>query len=191
MSHTIIGSICCMLIISVFVCTGLYAQEELMAHPLYDISVTTIDGDDITLEKYRGFVLLIVNTASRCGFTGQYAGLQELHERFYDKGLRVLGFPSNDFMWQEPGTDAEIKNFCTTRFDVTFDMFSKIKVRGADQHPLYKRLTHDPEFKGKISWNFNKFLIDRNGTVVARFGSRDAPLSDTVIAAITASLQSE
>jgi glutathione peroxidase-family protein len=183
--------VCVLLMFNCFVCTNVYAEEDVMDDPLYDIELTTIDGDQITLGKYRGLVLLIVNTASRCGFTGQYAGLQELHERFYDQGFRVLGFPSNDFLGQEPGTDAEIKNFCTTRFDVTFELFSKIKVRGTDQHPLYRRLTQDPEFKGKISWNFNKFLIDRSGNVIARFGSRDRPLSDTVIAAVTASLQAE
>ncbi|MFC1808580.1 glutathione peroxidase [Candidatus Omnitrophota bacterium] len=160
-----------------------------MHNSIYGFSVTTIDGEEITLDAYQGKVLLIVNTASRCGFTGQYAGLQELQERFYDDGVRVLGFPSNDFMGQEPGTDEEIKEFCTLKYNVTFDMFSKINVKGKQQHALFEYLTTRPGFEGKVSWNFNKFLIDQNGGLVARFGTRTKPLSNEIIKKIEKLLQ--
>lgn len=166
-----------------------HAQEETMDESMYTMPVTTIDGEATTLEKYRGFVMLIVNTASRCGYTKQYAGLQTLNERFYDKGLRILGFPSNDFMGQEPGTEKEIKEFCSLTYNVTFDMFSKIKVTGSGQDPLFAYLTTCPGFEGKVTWNFNKFLVDRNGTLVTRWGSQTDPLSDTVVSEITALLE--
>ncbi len=158
----------------------------------YDIQVDTITGETLTLEKYRGKVLLIVNTASKCGFTGQYAGLQELYETYNDKDLEVLGFPSNDFLWQEPGTDEEIQSFCTLNYGVTFPMFSKIAVKGKEQHPLYQYLTSketNPEFGGKISWNFNKFLIGRDGTIMGRFGSRTKPGDPKLMGGIEAALK--
>lgn len=155
---------------------------------LYGFKVKTIDGQEVSLADFKGKALLIVNTASRCGFTKQYAGLEELYQRYKAKGFVVLGFPANNFMGQEPGTDAEIKQFCSLKYNVTFPMFSKISVKGADIHPLYAYLTQGPPEPGEISWNFNKFLVSPTGEVVARFGSRDEPLSDGVISQIESHL---
>lgn len=152
----------------------------------YDFSLETIDGKPKSLSDYRGKVLLVVNVASKCGFTPQYEGLQELHERYADDGLVVMGVPSNDFMGQEPGSNEEIKTFCETNFHVTFDMFSKLKVKGKDIHPLYAWLTSE---KGKVSWNFNKFLIGRDGLVKEQFGSMVKPLSPELTSAIGAALK--
>lgn len=152
-----------------------------------DFEVKNIDGADVKLKKYKGSVLMIVNTASKCGFTPQYEGLETIYQKYKDQGFTVLGFPANNFRGQEPGTDAEIKEFCELKYKVTFPMFSKVSVLGEDQHPMYKFLTSketDPQFGGDISWNFNKFLIDRKGNIVARFTSKDAPQSEAVIAAI-------
>ena len=135
---------------------------------------------------------MIVNVASRCGFTPQYEGLQRIYEKYQGKGFVILGFPANNFMGQEPGTDEEIKTFCSMKYNVTFPLFSKISVKGSDIHPLYKFLTDkstDPDFAGDISWNFNKFLIDKNGKVAARFASPDKPESDKVIQAIESALK--
>jgi glutathione peroxidase len=145
------------------------------------------DGAPVKLDQYRGNVLLIVNTASKCGFTPQYAGLETLYERYKDRGLRVLAFPANNFGAQEPGTDSEIKQFCTLRYHVSFDLFSKISVKGEDMAPLYRHLTEgekDPALNGEIKWNFQKYLINRRGEVVARFYSADEPLSPKVTEAI-------
>jgi glutathione peroxidase len=136
-------------------------------------------------------VVLVVNVASRCGFTPQYEGLEALYQKYKEKGFVVLGFPANNFLWQEPGTDAEIKTFCSTKYNVTFPLFSKISVRGKDQHPLYVWLTSkdaNPNFSGAISWNFNKFLISRDGTVAARFGSKETPDSENMKKAIETAL---
>lgn len=157
----------------------------------YDIEVTTIAGEPIKIEAYKGNVLLIVNTASKCGFTGQYDGLQKLYDTYRDKGLVVLGFPSNDFLHQEPGSNEEIQSFCKINYGVTFPMFEKISVKGNGQHPLYAYLTSketDPGFAGKISWNFNKFLISRDGKIVGRFGSRTSPDDRKLIEAVEAEL---
>ena len=158
---------------------------------LYGISVTTLDGRGTSLAEYRGKAMLIVNVASRCGFTPQYAGLQALFERYRDRGLVVLGFPSNDFLRQEPGANEEIRQFCTLNYGVTFPMYAKLSVKGKDQHPLYAFLTGkdtNPEYSGRITWNFNKFLVGRDGRVVARFGSRVKPESPKVSQAIEAAL---
>jgi glutathione peroxidase len=152
-----------------------------------DFKVRDIDGKDVKLDKYKGEVLLIVNVASKCGYTPQYEGLQGIYEKYKDRGFYVLGFPANNFGGQEPGTEAEIKEFCTSTFHVTFPMFAKISVKGEDQAPLYKFLTDketNPQFAGDITWNFNKFLVDRKGKVVARFSSKDTPESDAVTSAI-------
>jgi len=170
---------------------GRAAGEEGLVPTIYEIGVTAIDGRETTLAEYRGKVMLIVNVASKCGFTSQYAGLQKLHQRYQDRGLVVLGFPANDFLWQEPGTDSEIKQFCTLNYGVTFPMFAKVAVKGKSMHPLYRFLTgktSNPAFPGRITWNFNKFLIDREGRVAARFGSRDKPESDGVVTAIEEAL---
>lgn len=152
---------------------------------IYDIPLVDIDGNETSLEEYKGKVLLIVNVASKCGYTRQYKGLEELHDEYKDRGLVVLGFPCNQFGGQEPGTEAEIKEFCSLTFGVTFPMFSKVEVNGPDRHPLYVELAGDDSaFPGKIGWNFNKFLVDPEGKLVARFGSSVAPTSDKLLAAV-------
>jgi len=159
---------------------------------IYDFALKSIDGNAVKLDQFRGKALLLVNVASQCGYTPQYEGLQEIYSKYKDKGLVVLGFPANNFGAQEPGTDGEIKTFCSTKYNVTFPMFSKISVKGADKHPLYQFLTDektDPKFAGEISWNFNKFLIDKKGNIVARFESKDTPESDKVIGAIEQALK--
>ncbi len=160
--------------------------ENSMPHPqsLYDFTMKTIDGKDQSLGDFKGKALLIVNVASRCGFTKQYEGLQALYEKYHARGFEILGFPANNFMGQEPGTDAEIKQFCSLKYHVTFPMFSKISVKGKDIHPLYQFLTGEPSVKGDISWNFNKFLIDPKGQIVARFDSKKDPLSEDVVKAL-------
>lgn len=165
--------------------TSLYAVD--MQSKLYSFTMNDIDGHPVSLSQYAGKVLLIVNVASKCGFTKQYAELQQLYEKYRDQGFVVLGFPANNFLSQEPGTDAQIKTFCTTKFNVTFDMFSKISVKGDDMAPLYQYLTspeENGEFGGSIKWNFNKFLIGKDGKTVARFGSRVTPLDPEITRAI-------
>ena len=144
---------------------------------IYDIEVKDIDGKMLTLDKYKDRVMLIVNVASKCGYTGQYTGLQELHEKYASKGLSVLGFPCNQFLSQEPGTDEEIKNFCMTSFGVEFDMFSKIDVNGANTHPLYSFLKEQAGGFAidAIKWNFTKFLVDKNGNVIKRYAPSVKP----------------
>lgn len=162
-------------------------NNEVPMTGFYEIEAKTLAGETIKLETYKGNVLLIVNTASRCGFTGQYDGLQKLYETYQEKGLVVLGFPSNDFLKQEPGSNEEILSFCKLNYGVTFPMFEKISVKGKDQHPLYTYLTSkktNPGFSGRISWNFNKFLISYDGQVVGRFGSRTKPADKNLVAAI-------
>jgi glutathione peroxidase len=154
---------------------------------ILDFKMRDIDGKEVSLKKYKGKVLLVVNTASKCGYTPQYEGLQAVYDKYKAQGFYVLGFPANNFGGQEPGTNEEIKEFCEKRFKVSFPMFAKISVKGEDQDPLYKFLTSketNPQFAGDITWNFNKFLIDRKGKVVARFTSKDTPQSEAVTAAI-------
>jgi glutathione peroxidase len=145
---------------------------------LFAISVTTIDGTEQTLAEYRGKVLLIVNVASQCGFTPQYEGLERLQRELGDKGLAVLGFPCNQFGGQEPGDAEEIKNFCSLKYDVSFPMFAKIDVNGANAHPLYELLKREkPGLLGTeaVKWNFTKFLVGKDGAVLERYGSNDTP----------------
>ena len=145
---------------------------------VYDFKATTIDGKEKSLSDYKGKVLLIVNVASKCGYTSQYEGLQKLYATYHDKGFEVLGFPCNQFREQEQGDDKSIKAFCTTTFGVQFDMFSKIDVNGKNTHPLYTHLKKEkPGFLGteKVKWNFTKFLVDRKGNVVERYGSSTKP----------------
>ena len=145
---------------------------------LFKIDVHTIDGKVQSMNDYAGKVLLVVNVASRCGFTPQYEGLEALHRRYKDQGLVVMGFPCNQFAGQEPGTDSEIATFCETRFNVSFPMFAKLKVNGDDAHPLYQYLKGEkPGLLGTeaVKWNFTKFLVDRDGRVVNRYGSADKP----------------
>lgn len=150
------------------------------AESVYDFTAKTISGEEASLRKYQGKVVLIVNTASKCGFTGQYEGLEELYREHKDEGFEVLGFPSNQFANQEPGTDDEIAQFCEVRFGTSFPLFSKINVNGKEAHPLYQFLkTQAPGVLGSksIKWNFTKFLVDRNGDVVERFSPKTKPAS--------------
>jgi glutathione peroxidase len=154
---------------------------------LYGFTLPDLDGKPVALSAYRGKVLLLVNTASKCGFTPQYEALEGLSKAYRDRGLVVLGFPANNFHSQEPGTNAEIKSFCSTKYGVDFPMFGKISVKGADIHPLYRWLTAsetDPGFSGDIQWNFTKFLVDREGKVIARFPSATRPDSPELKAAV-------
>lgn len=146
---------------------------------VHTFTVNDIDGNEFNLADYSGKVVLIVNTASKCGFTPQYEDLQVLHEQYKDKGLVVIGFPANNFGGQEPGTNEEIKTFCLTNYDVNFPMMSKVSVKGDDIHPLFAHLTtaENESFTGEINWNFEKFLIDKNGMLVERFRSKTKPLS--------------
>ncbi len=156
-----------------------------------NFKMKSLDGKDVELSKYQGKVVMMVNTASKCGFTPQYAGLQALHKKYAEKGLAVLGFPCDDFGHQEPGTDSDIKQFCQKNYGVDFDMFSKIDVKGENQAPLYKFLTDqktDPKFPGEVKWNFEKFLIGRDGKIVARFRSAVKPDSEEITKAIEAEL---
>jgi len=159
-----------------------------MTHTIHDFRVRTIEGAEQSLGDYRGQVLLIVNTASKCGFTPQYASLERIYRDHRDRGFAVLAFPANDFMNQEPGTDEEIKSFCTLRYDTSFPLFSKISVKGRDIAPLYSYLTRESPFPGAIGWNFTKFLVGRDGKVVARFDSRTDPADRKVTEAIEKAL---
>lgn len=156
-----------------------------------DYTLNGIDGKPVDLSKFKGQVVLVVNVASKCGNTPQYKGLEEVYKKYNDKGLTVLGFPANEFGAQEPGTDAEIADFCKSTYSVDFPMFSKVVVKGNGITPLYKHLTSkesNPQFAGDITWNFEKFLIGRNGQVVARFSPRTKPESDEVVKAIESEL---
>jgi len=150
-----------------------------------------IDGKEVDLSKYQGQVVLVVNVASKCGFTPQYAELQKVYEQYREKGFVILAFPANNFRGQEPGTNAEIKEFCTSKYAVTFPLFSKISVKGDDMAPLYTYLTGvetAPQPKGDITWNFEKFLLGRNGAVVARFAPKTKPGDEAVTKALEAEL---
>jgi glutathione peroxidase len=169
---------------------SLYAND--FKNIFYSFKLKDIDGWPIALSRYEGKVLLVVNVASECRFTTQYANLQRLYMKYRDQGLVVLGFPANNFGNQEPGTNAEIKEFTTSQFNIMFPLFSKISVKGDDIHPLYQCLTSpetNGEFGGPITWNFNKFLIDREGTTIARFPSEMDPLAPQITEAIEAALQ--
>jgi glutathione peroxidase len=156
--------------------------------PLYGFTMKTIDGKERSLADYKGKVLLLVNVASQCGYTPQYKDLEEVYQKYRKSGLVVLGFPANNFGAQEPGTDEEIKEFCSTTYNVTFDMFSKISVKGEDQHPLYGYLTTQSPVPGEVKWNFQKYLVDRKGTVVAMIPTKTKPTNDDVMSKIEALL---
>jgi glutathione peroxidase len=159
------------------------------ADSLYSIPLKDIDGKATTLQPYAGKVLLLVNVASHCGYTKQYAALQSVYEKYTAQGLVICGFPCNQFGGQEPGTDAQIKQFCTATYDVTFPMFDKLEVNGANRHPLYVKLAGpDSPFAGNIHWNFTKFLIGRDGTILNRFDSKVTPDSPELTKAIEAAL---
>jgi len=159
---------------------------------IYDFTMNDIDGKRVNLADFKGKVVLVVNVASRCGFTPQYEGLQKLYLKYQQQGFVILGFPANNFGFQEPGTNAEIKSFCSAKYNVTFPIFSKISVKGDDIDPLFKYLTDkgsNPQYGGDIKWNFNKFLIDRQGNIVARFEPQVKPDSDQMVQAIEKALQ--
>jgi glutathione peroxidase len=156
----------------------------------YDLKAISIDGVDTPLREFSGKVVLVVNVASNCGYTTQYAGLQRLYTDLKDRGFVIIGFPSNDFGSQEPGTNSEIKAFCSNTYGVTFPMFSKIPVRGDSKHPVYKFLTHNTS-GSEVGWNFEKFLVNRKGTVVRRFPSSVSPSSQELLTAINAALEEQ
>ena len=161
------------------------------ASGIYTFTLNSIDGTPSPLANYKGKVVLVVNVASQCGYTPQYSALEATYEKYKDKGFVILGFPANNFGAQEPGTDEEIKTFCTRKYSVTFPMYSKISVKGADQAPFYAYLTKDTGagISGEIKWNFTKFLVDRNGNVVQRFEPEVTPDSKEVTAAIEKQLK--
>jgi glutathione peroxidase len=174
-------------------CSAADKKEEKVTGPL-SYKLNGIDGKELDLSGYKGKVVLFVNVASKCGFTKQYTGLQSLYEKYGKAGLVVVGVPSNDFGKQEPGTNEEIQKFCSSKFNVTFPMTAKVAVKGDDKAPLYKFLTDketNPKFAGEITWNFEKFLVNRKGEVVARFKPADDPESDTVLKAIQAELDAK
>jgi glutathione peroxidase len=157
----------------------------LAADAIYDIPLKDIDGRQSSLEVYRGQVLLIVNVASKCGFTPQYAGLESLYQKYKDQGFAVLGFPCNQFARQEPGTNGEIKQFCSSKYQVSFPLFEKIEVNAKNRHPLYTHLAGTASlFPGRIWWNFTKFLVGRDGRILGRFGSRVKPDAAKLLLAI-------
>lgn len=174
----------CMIILLAM--TGLTAKEKdkSMEAPFYTFTMKTIDGKEKPLADYKGKVVMVVNTASFCGFTPQYKDLEALYKEYKEKGFVIAGFPANNFGKQEPGNDKDIASFCEKNYGVSFDMFSKISVKGNDMHPLYKYLTTETNFKGDIGWNFTKFLIDKNGNVAARYESRVKPNDKEIVAKI-------
>ena len=168
-----------------------FAQEGAPMPSIYDFTLKDIDGRDRSLAEFKGQVLLLVNVASKCGFTKQYAGLEKLYQAYKDRGFVVLGFPANNFMGQEPGTEAEIKSFCSLNYGVTFPMFSKISVKGKTIHLLYAYLTDEELHSGSggaVGWNFNKFLVGRDGAILAHYGSRTAPDDPDLAAALEKAL---
>ena len=161
------------------------------AKSIYDFTMNSIDGQPVSLKSYKGKVVLLVNVASKCGYTPQYAGLEKLYEKYKDKGFVIVGVPANNFAQQEPGTNEEIKTFCSRKYNVSFPMMSKVSVLGDDKTPLYRYLTDknsDPKFAGDIKWNFTKFLFDRKGNPVARFEPAVTPDSPEVQAAVESAL---
>ncbi|MFM7841119.1 MAG: glutathione peroxidase, partial [Nitrospira sp.] len=148
---------------------------------IYDFTMDDIDGKPTPLSQFKGKVLLVVNTASFCGNTPQYTDLETIYEKYQARGLEVLAFPANNFGQQEPGTNQDIKGFCLTKYSVSFPLFSKISVTGSDKHPLYQYLTERSSFPGEVEWNFQKYLVDRSGNVIARFHHRTKPLSREIV----------
>src|SRR5258706_931500 len=174
-------------LLAVLVCAGALAAEKM--NNLREIPLKDINGKETSLKAYDGKVLLVVNVASKCGFTPQYTALEATYQKYKGRGLAVLGFPCNDFGAQEPGSNEEIKQFCTSKYNVTFPMFDKIHVKGPEQHPLYKVLSgKDSPFPGDVKWNFGKFLIGRDGTILKRFEPGTKPDSPQVKQAIESAL---
>jgi glutathione peroxidase len=169
------------------------AGSAFAASNIYDFTLPSIDGKPMPLADFKGKVVLVVNVASRCGYTPQYTALEALYEKYKDQGFVIVGFPANNFGGQEPGTNDEIKTFCSRKYNVTFPLYSKVSVKGDDQTPLYQYLTKqtDPSIAGDIKWNFTKFLVDRNGRVVQRFESAVTPDSPEVVSAVEKQLKQQ
>ena len=174
-------------IFSFFILTGGIAMAE---DSFYSLTATRIDGQTKSLSEFKGKVALVVNVASQCGYTPQYAELQSIYDQFKEKGFVVLGFPSNDFGGQEPGTEAEIQKFCSSKFGVTFPLFAKVKVEGASKHPVYELLTRSTG-GSEVGWNFEKFLVGRDGLVLERFSSGVRPSSPQLIGSVERALQAK
>ena len=175
-----------------------YAGEEgaikKEASPVLNFKMKNIDGKEVFLGGYQGSVLLLVNVASECGFTPQYEDLEKLYQKYKERGLKVLAFPANNFGSQEPGTNEQIKDFCQSKYNVTFDLFAKVSVKGEDQCDLYKFLTDKEKgerFGGEIRWNFQKFLVDRSGKVVGRFEPNDSPVGEKIVRAVEEALKEQ
>jgi glutathione peroxidase len=183
----------CWFLASLFTFPQLFSQQAektpVTTTSIYDFVMKTIDGKEKSLADYKGKVLLVVNVASFCGYTPQYEDLEEVYRKYRDRGFRILAFPANNFGEQEPRSDEEIKTFCSTKYDVTFDLFSKISVRGDDQHPLYKYITKESPFPGDVKWNFQKYLVDANGTIVAMYPSKTKPTDGIVVERIESLLK--
>jgi glutathione peroxidase len=169
------------------------AGSAFAASNIYDCTLPSIDGKPMPLADFKGKVVLVVNVASRCGYTPQYSALEALYEKYRDQGFVIVGFPANNFGAQEPGTNEEIKTFCSRKYNVTFPMYSKVSVKDDDQTPLYQYLTKqtDPSIAGEIKWNFTKFLVDRNGHVVQRFESAVTPDAKDVVSAVEKQLKQQ
>jgi len=182
-------------ILSLLILSTLSAQQKettpVETKGIYSYTMKTIDGKDKPLSEYKGRVLLVVNVASLCGYTPQYKDLEEVYRKFKDDGFVILGFPANNFGQQEPGSDEEIKTFCDTKYNVTFDLFSKISVKGDDQHPLYQYITKDSPFPGDVRWNFQKYLVDKKGNIVAKYPSKVKPTDKEVIEQIESLLKDQ
>lgn len=192
--HGFIGSVLStwMLLLGILSVEGGEKKESAGVPEVLRFRMKNIDGKEVDLAAYRGKVVLVVNVASECGLTPQYAGLQKLHEKYADQGLVVLGFPCNDFGAQEPGTEEDIKKFCTRNYRVTFPLFAKVRVKGDQAAPLYRHLTSkatNPRHGGPVLWNFEKFLIGRDGTVAARFAPEVEPLDATIVEVIESALR--
>ena len=175
------------LCIGFLACASLFAASSVL-----EFTLSSIDGQPAPLSAYKGKVVMVVNVASKCGFTPQYKALEAVYEKYKDQGFVILGFPANNFMGQEPGSNEEIKTFCSRNYNVTFPMYSKLSVKGDDKAPLYQFLTDkatNPNFGGEIRWNFTKFLVDRKGNVIARFEPPVTPDSDKVTEAIEQALK--
>lgn len=185
--------VCC--VSSLLLAPGMTQAEDppapAAAKPIYDFTVKDIDGKEVSLAKYKGDVVMIVNVASECGYTDKtYSGLQALFDKYKDKGFKVVAFPANDFGGQEPGSDSQIKSFCTESKKVTFDLMSKVAAKGPQQAPIYKYLTTHPnkDVAGDLKWNFEKYLVGRDGQVIARFGTKTLPEDPKVIEAVEKAL---
>ncbi|NUN70710.1 MAG: glutathione peroxidase [Bacteroidetes bacterium] len=177
-----------LILTAVMVCMAVpsAAQErkQTMETPFYSFTMKSLEGRDVPLSTYKGKVVMVVNTASFCGYTPQYKDLEAIYKQYKEKGFVILGFPANDFGKQEPGKDEDIAAFCERNYGVTFPMFSKISVKGKGIHPLYEYLTTQTQFKEEIGWNFTKFVVDKNGAVVAKFESKVKPTDKEVLAAV-------